>query len=59
VKGEQCAIMTYKRMVNLTMTKDPVTYNMVLQILQDEVTHEEDLQALMEDLQMFLKGMGK
>ena len=37
------------------MNKDPVTYNIVLQILQDEVVHEEDLQAEMEDLQTLLK----
>jgi hypothetical protein len=28
---------------------------MVLQILQDEVAHEEDLQALSEDLELMLK----
>jgi bacterioferritin len=55
IKGEQCAIMTYKDLVNLTMSKDPVTYNIVLTILQDEVEHEEDLQALSEDLSMMLK----
>jgi bacterioferritin len=51
IKGEQCAIMTYKNLINLTMGKDPVTYNIVLQILQDEVEHEEDLQAELEDLE--------
>lgn len=56
IKGEQCAIMTYKKLVNLTAVKDPVTYNIVLQILQDEVEHEEDLQAEMEDLQTLLKS---
>ncbi len=30
--------------------KGPVTYNMAVQILQDEVEHEEDLQALRDDL---------
>ena len=55
IKGEQCAIMTYKKLLNITMSKDPVTYNIVLQILQDEVEHEEDLQAEMEDLQTLLK----
>jgi bacterioferritin len=38
-----------------TQGKDPVTYNIVVQILQDEVAHEEDLQALSEDLDMMLK----
>jgi bacterioferritin len=37
-----------------TREKDPVTYNMVLQILQDEVEHEEDLQALQEDIDLML-----
>ena len=35
--------------------KDPVTYNMAVRILQDEVMHEEDLQALLEDLNFMLK----
>lgn len=51
IKGEQCAIGVYKSLVDFTEGKDPVTYNIVLQILQDEVEHEEDLQALQEDLQ--------
>ncbi len=55
IKGEQCAILTYKSLVNLTMSKDPVTYNIALAILQDEVEHEEDLQALSEDLSMMLR----
>lgn len=59
IKGEQCAIMTYRKLVDLTANKDPVTYNIVLQILQDEVEHEEDLQAEMEDLQVLLKTGGK
>jgi len=54
IKGEQCAIVTYQKLVQLTATKDPVTYNIVLQILQDEVEHEEDLQSEMEDLEVIL-----
>jgi len=59
IQGEQCAILTYRKLVNLTATKDPVTYNLVLQILQDEVEHEEDLQAEMEDLETLLATGGK
>ena len=55
VAGERCAIGYYKHVLDLTQGKDPVTYNMVLQILQDEVAHEEDLQALAEDLEFMLK----
>lgn len=55
IKGERCAIGFYKRLLNVTQGKDHVTYNIILQILQDEVAHEEDLQALFEDLEMTLK----
>ena len=55
IQGERCAIGFYKRLLDATQGKDPVTYNMVLQILQDEVEHEEDLQALSEDLEFMLK----
>jgi bacterioferritin len=55
IKGERCAIGFYKRLLDATQGKDPITYNMVLQILQDEVAHEEDLQALFEDLEFMLK----
>jgi bacterioferritin len=37
------------------MTTDPVTYNIVLQILEQEVEHEEDLQALLEDLDLMVQ----
>lgn len=55
VKGERCAIDTYSDILELTKDKDPVTYNIVLQILQDEIEHEEDLQALLEDFEMMMK----
>lgn len=59
VKGEQCAISVYKKMMDLTEGKDMVTYNLALQIMQDEVEHEEDLQALLEDFAMLLKSVKK
>jgi bacterioferritin len=55
VKGEQCAIEVYRQLVELTQDADPVTYEMVLQIMTDEIEHEEDLQALAEDIQL-MKG---
>ncbi|MFH0878084.1 MAG: ferritin-like domain-containing protein, partial [Lentisphaerota bacterium] len=59
IKGEQCAITTYKKLLETTRIADPVTYNMVVQILQDEVTHEEDLQALKEDMDLLMRKGGK
>jgi len=57
IKGEQCAIGVYKRLMDITRDTDPITYNMVLQILQQEVEHEEDLQALLEDFELMMGAM--
>lgn len=57
IKGEQCAIGTYKHLLDLTKDADPITYNMILQILQQEVEHEEDLQSLLEDFELMLGAM--
>ena len=54
IKGEQCAIGVYNAMLAETREADPVTYNMALQILADEIEHEEDLQALQEDLELMV-----
>jgi bacterioferritin len=55
IKGEQCAIRVYNEMLAATRDKDPVTYEMAVQILKDEVEHEEDLQSLAEDIELMLK----
>ena len=54
IAGEQCAIGVYKELMDLTKDKDPVTWNMALTILQQEVEHEEDLQSLREDVDILL-----
>jgi bacterioferritin len=54
IAGEQCAITTYKQMMDVTKDKDMVTYNIALTILEQEVEHEEDLQSLEEDLMLML-----
>lgn len=54
IKGEQCAIATYKKLLDITKDADPVTYNMVLTILSQEVEHEEDLQSLLEDFELMM-----
>jgi len=58
IKGEQCAIDVYQKMIQETQTKDPVTSNMALTILEQEVEHEEDLQSLLEDLELMV-GKGR
>ena len=55
IDGEQCAINTYKNIMDVTKDKDMVTYNLALTILTQEVEHEEDLQGLKEDLELMLR----
>jgi len=55
IKGEQCAIRVYNKLLDLTREADPITYNIILQILTDEVEHEEDLVALKEDFDLMVE----
>ena len=55
IKGEQCAIRVYNKLLTLTRESDPITYNIILQILTDEVEHEEDLVALREDFDLMIE----
>lgn len=57
IRGEQCAISVYHKLMEMTRDKDPVTYNIALQIIEQEVEHEEDLQALLEDFELMVKSL--
>ncbi len=57
IKGEQCAISTYSTIAEIVKNKDIVTYNIVSGILADEVEHEEDLQALHDDITDFIQSI--
>ncbi len=50
IKGEQCAIEVYKKLSEETKGKDVVTYHLALEIMSDEIEHEEDLESLLEDM---------
>jgi bacterioferritin len=52
LKGERCAIGVYQDLAQTLRDDDSVTSRMVLEILEDEVEHEEDLEALLEDMRM-------
>jgi len=54
IKGEQCAIATYSTLLDITREKDIITYDLISQILADEVEHEEDLQAMYDDITEFI-----
>lgn len=55
IAGEQCAIEVYKNLMDFTKEIDRVTYELALEIMTDEIEHEEDLQALQEDMSL-MKG---
>jgi len=57
IKGEQCAISTYSSIADIVKDKDIITYNIVSEILADEVEHEEDLQALHDDITQFVESI--
>jgi len=50
IKGEQCAIGVYSKLLEFTKEIDLITHEIILEILKDEVEHEDDLQSLIEDL---------
>ncbi|MDE7469046.1 MAG: hypothetical protein K2M30_02025 [Desulfovibrionaceae bacterium] len=51
IKSEQCAIGVYSKLLKMTAGgKDPVTHNLMLHILEEEVEHESDLQQIIEDI---------
>lgn len=51
IKGEQCAIEVYKKIMDFTKDKDQITYQMAFEIMRDEVEHEDDLQDLKNDFE--------
>ena len=50
IKGEQCAINVYQKLLKMVEGKDAITAHLVLEILEDEVEHEEDLEAILQDM---------
>lgn len=52
IKGEQCAIEVYQRLAEVTREADPVTFEIIIPILTDEIKHEEELQSLAEDIEL-------
>ncbi len=51
LKGERCAIRRYQEIANFTAGKDHSTHRMAVQILNDELEHEDDIEAWMADIQ--------
>jgi bacterioferritin len=50
IRGERCAIGVYKTLLKYVQGKDPITYDLIVKILAEEVEHEEDLETILRDL---------
>jgi len=50
IEGEQCAIKVYRKLADMTRDTDPVTYEIVLEIMRDEIEHEDDLEGILDDM---------
>jgi bacterioferritin len=50
IKGEQCAIEVYNKLSAAAKEKDVVTYHLALEIMADEIEHEEDLESILDDM---------
>lgn len=58
IEGERCAIDVYQKLSGTLKDADPITYNMILEILADEVEHEDDLESVLEDMDLMMKQGG-
>jgi bacterioferritin len=47
IKAERDAIEVYNRLAQKTHGKDPVTYNLIVHILSEEVEHEDEFETLL------------
>ena len=50
LKGERCAIQRYQEIADLTAGKDHSTHQMAVQILNEELEHENDIESWITDL---------
>jgi bacterioferritin len=50
LNGERCAIKRYQEIADLTAGKDHATHQMAVQILNDELEHENDIEDWITDL---------
>ncbi len=50
LKGERCAIQRYQEIADFTAGKDHSTHQLAVQILNEELEHENDIEAWLADL---------
>ena len=50
LRGERCAIEQYQELADFTNGKDHATYQMAVNILNDELEHEHDIEDWLNDI---------
>jgi bacterioferritin len=48
IKGEGCAIRVYEGIADLAKATDPITYNRMLHIMEEEIEHEQRFENLLD-----------
>jgi bacterioferritin len=50
IRSEQHAVLYYNEILETVRGKDPITHNVIIEILKDEVEHEQDLEDMLYDM---------
>lgn len=59
LKSERCAIQRYQEIAEFTNGKDHSTYQMAVQILNEELEHENDIEDWINDITRMKDELGK
>lgn len=59
LNGERCAISRYQSIADMTNGKDYSTYQMAVTILNEEIEHEEDIEAWIKDIERLKEDIRK
>lgn len=59
LNGERCAIQRYQDIASFTEGKDHVTHQIAVQILNDELEHEQDIEDWMNDIDLMREDLRK
>lgn len=59
LKGERCAIKRYQEIADFTAGKDHSTHQMAVQILNEELEHENDIESWLTDLERMKEDFRK
>ena len=59
LNGERCAIQRYQEIADFTNGKDHSTHQLAVQILNDELEHEEDIESWITDINRMKEELKK